>query len=647
MKLRRWLCVSLLLSASAFAGVPDWFRQAAAEPLPAYPADTEAVVLLDEGKTVVKDSGEIRGGYRMVYKILRPQGRSVAKLSLCSDSETRISSLKAWSITAQGVEYEVKEKDAVERGFSGGVLFSDVRCKELEIPGADPGSVVGYEYERKERPYVLEDHWWFQGLYPVRRSRLVLQLPSNWEDRIYWMNHEPVPATDLGNNSWAFELRDLPAIETEQAMPPMRALAAAIGIQYFPPNGGAQHSWNAIGAWAGQLANDRRQPTPAMQQKVAELTANAPSTLDKIRVLAAYVQREVRYVAIEIGIGGYQPHLAGDVFANRWGDCKDKATLLSTMLRLGGIESNLVLLNTRRGIVVPEHPFVTFNHAILAIRMPAASIEGVHAIAEVPGIGPMLIFDPTDDVMALGNLPGTEQANYGLIVTDKGGVLVKLPVLPPEDNRLDRSATLTIGPAGSLTGQVRETYTGSAAKERRARLRQMDPQQRKHSIESFLAVFLPSADVTDYDVKDLDQLAKPLTLTYSFTARNYAKPAGSLLLVRPRVLGEKAEDTFEDQHKRERRYPVEFDNLSLQTDHVEITLPAGYVADEVPDPISLDPGPVSYRSKVEIQGNVLRYDREYRVKDIHIGADRLQELKRFYRQLAGEEQNAVVLKRQP
>jgi hypothetical protein len=646
MKSLRVVLALLAFSGAALAGVPDWFRQAAAEPVPAHSAETEAVVLLDEGRTVVKDSGEIRGYYRIVYKILRPQGREIGNIRLCSDSDTRIGSLKAWSLTAQGVEYEIKEKDAVETGFEGGgELFSDMRCKQLVIPGADVGSVIGYEYERKERPYVLEDLWWFQTSYPVRRSRLVLQLPPTWEHRIFWMNHEPVPAGDLGNNTWAFELRDLPAIEFETGMPPLRTIAPHIGIKYFPPNGGAS-SWDAIGAWAGTLIHPRAQATPAMQQKVAELTAGLPGTVDKIRVLSQYVQREVRYVAIEIGIGGYQPHLASDVFANRWGDCKDKANLLLAMLRLAGVESHLVLVNTRRGEVTPEHPFVNFNHAILAIKLPAASAEGLYATTEVPGLGRLLFFDPTDETMEFGNLPGSEQSNHGLVVTEKGGVLVKMPMVAPEQNRLERFATLTVSSTGALAGQVREVYTGSEAAQRRAQFLRLDTAQRKKRLETFLSMFVPSSDITEFDVKDLDQPNKPFTLTYSFSARNYAKPVGNLLLVRPRVLGAKGEDAFEDQHKRERRYPVEFDNLTLQTDHIEITLPAGYVPDEVPEPLSIDPGPVSYLSKVEVKDNILRYDREYRVKEVYIGSDRLQELKKFYRQLAGEEQNAVVLKKQ-
>ena len=82
---------------------------------------------------------------------------------------------------------------------------------------------------------------------------------------------------------------------------------------------------------------------------MAELTTGKSDQLDKMKALAAYAQQQVRYVAIEVGIGGFQPHFANDVLKHEYGDCKDKVTLLSAMLREIGIESYYVLINTHRG----------------------------------------------------------------------------------------------------------------------------------------------------------------------------------------------------------------------------------------------------------------------------------------------------------
>ena len=155
---------------------------------------------------------------------------------------------------------------------------------------------------------------------------------------------------------------------------------------------------------------------------MTELTAGAPTQLDKIKALATFVQRDIRYVAIEIGIGGYQPHTAQEIFADRYGDCKDKATLLSTMLREIGVESYYVLINTARGVAMPEVPSaLSFNHAILAVRLPAdISNPTLYSVSEHVGLGRLLFFDPTHPLTPLGYLPPTLQAKYGLLVSEQG-----------------------------------------------------------------------------------------------------------------------------------------------------------------------------------------------------------------------------------
>jgi transglutaminase-like putative cysteine protease len=74
-----------------------------------------------------------------------------------------------------------------------------------------------------------------------------------------------------------------------------------------------------------------------------------------MRAIAQFVQRDIRYVAIELGIGGWQAHPAADIFTHKYGDCKDKVTLMSSMLSEIGIESYYVSINTRRGAVTPKN----------------------------------------------------------------------------------------------------------------------------------------------------------------------------------------------------------------------------------------------------------------------------------------------------
>lgn len=146
-----------VVPASAADKAPDWMREAARQTLPTYPPETEAVVLLDECITTVKDKGEIETLYRRAYKILRPEAREeYGGVRVDFDNETKLSYLKGWAIPANGPEYAVSDKEAVESGW-GEDLYSDKRYKVLRLPAVEPGSIVGYEYVQKKRPYVFED----------------------------------------------------------------------------------------------------------------------------------------------------------------------------------------------------------------------------------------------------------------------------------------------------------------------------------------------------------------------------------------------------------------------------------------------------------------------------------------------------------
>src|SRR6185312_10435509 len=157
----------------------------------------------------------------------------------------------------------------------------------------------------------------------------------------------------------------------------------------------------------------------------------------------------------------------------RYGDCKDKVTLLSSMLKEIGIDSHYVIINTVRGSfteVTP--PNLGFNHAILAIQLPASvDAATLPATAKHAKLGTVLYFDPTQPLIPLGRLPGALQANYGMLVTPEGGELVRLPQLPSEANGVRRTAKLKLDDSGTLEGDVVEVWQGDMAAAQRGSLR--------------------------------------------------------------------------------------------------------------------------------------------------------------------------------
>ncbi|GAC1673448.1 MAG: hypothetical protein PVS2B2_06670 [Candidatus Acidiferrum sp.] len=621
-------------------------------PLPTHDEKTDAVLLYSEDVTTVQSNGKIKNLRRRAYKILRPEGKWYGKVRAYFDSETRIASMHAWCIPAQGKDYEVKEKDALETApfdIENGALATDFRVKVLDIPASEPGNIVGYEIEQEVRPYVFESTWEVQRIVPVREARFVLQLPAGWEYRAVWVNHPDVAPTSAGNNQYQWVVNDVKAIKREEEMPPWEGVAARMAVALIPANPGSRtkgfENWREMGLWYGELTRGRRDPSPEIRQKVAELTTSRKTQLAKMSALASFMQRDIRYVGIWLGIGGWQPHAATEVYAHRYGDCKDKATLLSSMLNEIGIESYYVLINTERGVITGEMPPQKyFNHAILAIQLPKGTKdESLVAVKQHPKLGPLLFFDPTDLITPFGQLRGPLQANYGLLVAPEGGELLELPQLPAAMNAIRRTGKFTLTPSGMLAGDVTESRVGDRAAEQRRGLTSVSKDSDKiKPIETLLANSLSSFRITKASVTNLAETDQPFGFDYSLVANSYAKEAGNLILVRPRVIGAKGSGVLET--KEPRQYPLEFRGPARDTDAFEITLPAGYEVDDLPPPVDADYSFASYHSKTEASGNVLRYSRTFEIKELSVPMSKMDDLKKFYRIIAGDERNVAVFK---
>ena len=642
----------LVILPSARGGdAPQWMHAVANAPLPAHDEKTNAVLLYSEDLLSIQSNGKIKKVERRVYKILRPDGRQYGTVRADFDAESKINSIHGWCIPSQGKDYEVKEKDAIETALLGvlnGELMTDLKSKILTIPAADPGNIVGYEIEQELRPYVMQDFWAFQKVeVPVREARYSLQLPAGWEYKAVWLNHPEVPPSG-GAGQWQWVVSDIKAIKPESEMPPWQSVAGFMVVSLFGSASGRQNGfedWKAMGKWESGLASGRREASPEIKKKTAEITANAPTTLAKMRALAQFIQKDIRYVAIQLGIGGWQPHPAPEIFLHKYGDCKDKATLMSTMLNEIGVESYYVAINTERGTITPATPATRwFDHVILAIRLPdELNDPSFHMIITHSKLGRLLIFDPTDEFTPFGHLRGELQESYALLVIPDGGELIMLPQLPAALSGVVRTAKLALTSNGTLSGEFVEQRHGDYGTQQRATLKSVTKDaDRVKFIETLISHSLPTFQITKASFSNLNQLDQPFGYQYSLVAQNYAKTAGNLLLVRPRILGSNSSDLLEK--KEPRMYPVEFDGPAKNTDTIEITMPPGYEVDDLPPPANADYSFASYHSKTEVNGNTLKYTRTFEVKELSVPVSKVEDLKKLYRIIAGDERNTAVLK---
>jgi len=281
-------------SGIAQAEVPEWLRALSKQPPKTYADDVNAVVLLDDIVTTVKENGDLVRHGRRALRILRPEGRTRAAFYAREyNADSKVNYLHGWSITSKGQEYETKSGDILEHNLSTYEVYSDAKEKAVVVPGADVGTVVGFEYEEQERPYVFHDTWEFQESQPVERSRYELHLASGWRFKSEWMNHkEEKPVEESGALQW--QISDIPRIEDEYNQPDAMALAGRMVVTFFSEKlkNHTFRDWNDLGAWEAQLIAGSRDSNPSLQQKVLELAPPNLPALDRIKTLARFAQHD-------------------------------------------------------------------------------------------------------------------------------------------------------------------------------------------------------------------------------------------------------------------------------------------------------------------------------------------------------------------
>ncbi|HJX01537.1 MAG TPA: DUF3857 domain-containing protein [Terriglobales bacterium] len=641
------LAIALFSAPPCVAGVnlPDWVRQAAAQPLTIYPAETKAVVLLDQTDYTVTAPGDYIEHSRWVLKILRPEGRDEGDLGLDLKRGEKLNYVHAWTVDASNHQYELKQKDFAEKSFPSFILYQDIRFMTATAPSAGPGSVIAFEFEAQRHSYSNQINQFFQEANPVREVKISLTLPTGWEFKDSWSSESAVKPSQTSAGRWEWTAHDLSGIDPEPMMPKRFVLLGRLAIAYFPPGEtGNMASWSALGHWYTGLTTGRREPSPEIVQKVEGLTAGKTDFDSKIRVLSTYLQSEIRYVAIEIGIGGYQPHAASDIYRYHYGDCKDKATLLSSMLHVAGIDSNYILIDTDRGFVNPAVPSVWFNHAILAIEIPAEIKTSQYRSALSAKDGKRyIIFDPTDEYTPVGSLRAELQNSYALLVTESGGELIRTPLLDPDANTIHRTGHFVLTSDGGLSGEVSEDRGGDFASRERGRLHNWDEHERTQYFEHYLGRSLQAFTLDSFDIQQAEQFQKDILINFKFSTPQYGQTRGPLMLVRPRVLGESSVSV---EHKP-RHYSVELAETKREIDSYEIEIPKGYAVDDIPDPAKIDVGFASYQSKFEVDGAKLHYWREYIVRDLSVPPEKFVDWVRLQGVIGADESAAAVLKRVP
>jgi transglutaminase-like putative cysteine protease len=630
--------------ASSNPNLPDWVMQAAAET--GSWGDAKAAILLNDTLLTVGPDGKAVERTRMVVKILRPQGRRAATPFAEFSKDLKLLSFHVWSIGPDGHHYTMKDNEYVEVGENDpGMVYLDNLAKKADPPGADPGGIVAWETVQQLPSYETEDEWMFQDSIPVVQTSYEIDLPAGWHQRAVWFKHDPVQPTEATPGHFLWQLTNLSAVNLEDVPlhPAWQALAARMSVHFSAdeiPDGDAL--WAKIGGWYYNLEAPQSEGATDLAT-AARAAAGDGDFMAKLSNIADFMQQQIRYVGVEIGIGGRQAHPAEEVFQKRYGDCKDKATLLVAMLDAVGIRATWVAVDDRRGVMDPGTPSELGNHMIAAIEIPKGyDNPRLQAVVTAKTGKRYLIFDPTNPYVPVGQMPNYEQGGYGLLLAGADSQVIGFPVLDPDLAKTERTAKFDLAADGTLKGNVTVQRYGTSAWVLRDELAMSSDKEQRELIEKSLQQDLSTFTLDTEKTENVKQLDQPLEMQYSVTAPLYAKSAGNLLLVRPRVVGTVAQ-ALDD---KPRKVPISFDGVGSWQDTFDVKLPAGYTVDDVPDPVNLDVGFATYHSEVKAQGDTLHYTRQYVLKKVVLDPGEYVALRKLEGQITSDENSNAVLKKQ-
>jgi hypothetical protein len=648
------LCGALLLAAGVTLAspadeAPQWLQQVAAIKVPAYDKEVPAVVLRKDQDVVVSSDGRITTTTTYAVRILTRDGRIFADaVEMYLTKSSKINDMHAWLIRANGIVKKYGKDETVDRISDPNDIYDEYRLKEIDASAdADAGVVFGYQSKSEEQPLFNQDTWAFQNRLPALESRYSLTLPAGWRATSITFNHEKIEPSVSGT-TYAWELRDLTPIRPEPASPKIKSLAPQVAINYFLADSSASagskvfENWGQVSRWGTELHNPQAIPDESVAAKARELTASSKTELDRIRAIAHFVQN-LQYISIDIGVGrgnGYRPHLASQVLAKAYGDCKDKANLMRAMLKAINITAYPVFIYAGDSTVVREEwasPY-QFNHCIIAVKV---SDETTAPTVITNELGRLLIFDATDPNTPVGDLPEDEQGSFALLVAGEAGQLVRMPILPPEASSFDRQADVVLTSEGSITATVRERASGQAAADFRRQFRGLSSSGYWKLIEGWVSYGATGAKVSRVVPKDNNEGGR-FDLDVDFSAINYAQLMQNRLLVfKPAIVSRQESLSLTEAT---RKHPVVLESRAF-SETVRVKLPLGFEVDELPDPLKLDASFGSYNTTYAVKDGELVFTRTLAQRAGTIPAAQYQTVRSFFERIRAAEQAPVVLAR--
>ena len=538
----------------------------------------DAVTLVDNTLVQVRASGQSSRTEQLAVKVYTARGADAFRtlhLATYAPGRQEVRVIRARITRPDGsvVDSFGDTDRSVNEPWSG--MYYDVRARVLSFPTLAAGDLleVQFQVEDTAEDNLLSDYWGdlvpVQGSTPKLRWQYVVEMPPGRP--LYWNSKTLGPGVEVsrrpaadGRTVYRFAHARVPRLTAEPSMPGWSEVGSTLSVSTY-------RTWEEVGRYYWRLIRDQLRPDASIRAAVEEALRGVDRTDQRavVRALYDYVVSRTRYVALEFGIHGYQPYPVDRVLARRFGDCKDKASLLHAMLEVAGVDSRIVLLRMRELGEVPAEPasLAVFNHAIVFIPSLDWYLDG------------------TAEFHGATELPGTDRQASILVVEPEGASRFSTtPPAAPDGNITDLRLDLALRPAGTAEVRALARMSGTAAPAYRRSYQ--TAATRKAVLEQSWSQSFPGLSVEQVTADGLSQLDRDVTLDFRMHVPRYAEVGPDGLRFFPFGSARKYVQGFAPLPERNRDLLLE--GPSVSRFRFRYQLPRGYVVDAVPEALTTD-----------------------------------------------------------
>jgi hypothetical protein len=536
-------------------------------------ADQPYVYLLDDGIVKLEADGSGTRTYRQIVQILTPEAAEQWGEQSFGYSTDREKLTLNWARVLRPDGSVVTEKPVHEQESLAPVameapVYSDEKLHRISLGGVAPGTIVDYSYTVQTlKPIIPRDFltsWSVTTGRFTRRSRMILDIPESMKPRIEerHLSFARKEVTAGGRRIYTWARTDVPKPEVEP-LAPDSSFGESLVIS-------SSIKWNEIAQWYAGLAKGRYALTPQIEQALAKTVAGSKTLDDSIRAVHRWVAQDFRYVSLSLGLAGFQPHPPSQVFANNYGDCKDKATFFVALMNRMGVTAYPVLLNSRGGV----------NRAL------PSGHQFDHMIAAVDRGGRRTYVDLTADIVPYGSLPPQEQGEFGLVVHPDGkSEEITFPTDPSASNKTEIHLVGALTPDGLFAGKWTRMASGAQQYGMRASMSKSTKPDSAERARTTLAIANAIFDGSAGDSLQLfdgrDLSAEPRISVLIRHGKAASDAGGTEILTIPLTSYAVTNLVSSLEARGPRKYPISSEKIwgpRTEIQDLVLTLPAGWKA---------------------------------------------------------------------